>query len=121
LIDKTNVEKSQPPTVDMPLDNFTQDLRQDIQAAILLRPSFQTLQTRSHLAYVSRHFSQIFSEILYSPTHFFFRFQKVTQLDNELLKLCQSFYDEQFWQYQGYLALIANLDDYVRYSTLIKI
>ncbi len=37
----------------------------------------------------------------------------MTQLDNDLLRLCQSFYDEQFWQYQGYLALIANLDDYV--------
>jgi hypothetical protein len=30
-----------------------------------------------------------------------------------LLKLCQSLYDDQFWQYQGFLALVANLDDYV--------
>ena len=52
LIDKTNVEKSQPPTVEMPLENFTQDLIQDIQAAIILKPSFQTLQTRSLLTHV---------------------------------------------------------------------
>ena len=89
LIDKTNVEKTQPPNIDMPLDNFNQDFKQELQAAIFLKPSFQTLQTRSQLAY------------------------KVNELDKNLLKLCQSFFDEQYWQYQGYLALIANLDDYV--------
>ena len=39
--------------------------------------------------------------------------QRVLALGKHLHKSCQSFYDDQFWQYQGFLALIANLDDYV--------
>jgi hypothetical protein len=52
LIDKVNVEKDYPPTIEMPLDNLTQDMKQEIEMAILLKPSFQTLQTRSQLAMV---------------------------------------------------------------------
>ncbi len=53
LIDKTNVEKTQPPLVENPLDNLNQDYKQDIQTAIYLKPSFQTLQTRSLLTSVN--------------------------------------------------------------------
>ena len=52
LIDKGNVEKTQPPVVDMPLDKMTQDMKQDLQLAINLKPSFQTLQIRTQLTMV---------------------------------------------------------------------
>ena len=90
LIDQTNVEKDHPPTVDMPLDSLTQDMRKEIEAAILLKPSFSTLQTRMQLS------------------------NKVYELGKKLHSLCQSFYDDQYWQYQGFLALIANLDEYYK-------
>lgn len=89
LIDRVNVEKEIPPIIETPLDNLTQDMKLEIQAAILYKPSFQTLQARSNLA------------------------TRVYELDKNLHRLCKSFYDDQFWQYQGYLALVANLDDYV--------
>jgi hypothetical protein len=89
LIDKLIVEKETPPAIETPLGNLTQDMKLEIQAAILYKPSFQTLQSRSNLAH------------------------RVHEYDKNLHRLCKSFYDDQFWQYQGYLALIANLDDYV--------
>ena len=89
LIDRLIVERETPPTIETPLDNLTQDMKLEIQAAILYKPSFQTLQSRSNLAH------------------------RVYEYDKNLHRLQKSFYDDQFWQYQGYLALIANLDDYV--------
>lgn len=73
----------------MPLDNLIQDMKQEIETAIMMRPSYQTLQARSQLA------------------------ARVYDLGKNLHKLCQSFYDDQYWQYQGFLALIANLDEFV--------
>jgi len=89
LIDKVIVEKDQAPQIEMPLDNLNQDMKQDIQAAIALKPSFQTLQLRAQLA------------------------SRVFEMSKSLHKICQSFYDDQYWQYQGFLALIANLDEFV--------
>ncbi|CAF0759074.1 unnamed protein product [Brachionus calyciflorus] len=90
LIDKTNVEKREPPLIHTPLDNLnSEEVKNEINAALMLKPSFQTLQYRSQLT------------------------QRVNELDRHVNKLCQSLYDEQFWQYQGYLALIANLEDYI--------
>ncbi|RNA12318.1 RB1-inducible coiled-coil 1 isoform X1 [Brachionus plicatilis] len=90
LIDKANVERREPPLVQTPLDSLSFDeLKQEINAALLLKPSFQTLHNRYQLAI------------------------KVNDFDKNLHKLCQSLYDEQYWQYQGYLALIANLDDFI--------
>ena len=89
LIDRINVEKETPPTIETPMQNLSQDMKLEIQAAILYKPSFQTLQSRANLA------------------------TRVHELDKSLHRLCKSFYDDQFWQYQGYLALIANLDDFV--------
>jgi hypothetical protein len=89
LIDQKNVDRDQAPQVDMPLDQFTQDMRNDIDRSISLQPSFQTLQHRVQIVC------------------------KVYELGKSLNQLCQSFYDDQYWQYQGFLALIANLDDYV--------
>jgi hypothetical protein len=83
------VEKEQAPQIEMPLENFNQDMKQDIQAAIALKPSFQTLQLRAQLA------------------------TRVFEMSKSLHKICQSFYDDQYWQYQGFLALIANLDEFV--------
>lgn len=53
LIDKGNVEKEQPPNIEMPLDNLNQDMKQEIETAIQMRPSYQTLLNRSQLAAVS--------------------------------------------------------------------
>lgn len=89
LIDKSNVEKEYPPTIEMPFENLIQDMKQEIEAAMHMRPSYQTLQTRSQLA------------------------ARVYDLGKNLHKMCQSFYDDQYWQYQGFLALIANLDEFV--------
>jgi len=89
LIDKVIVEKEQAPQIEMPFENFNQDMKQDIQAAIALKPSFQTLQLRAQLA------------------------SRVFEMSKSLHKICQSFYDDQYWQYQGFLALIANLDEFV--------
>ena len=63
-------------------------MRKEIEASIHLRPSYLTLQSRSLLV------------------------TQVQELDKNLHKLCQSFYDDQYWQYQGFLALIANLDEF---------
>jgi hypothetical protein len=53
LIDKTNVEKREPPLIQTPLDNLnSEDVKQEINAAIMLKPSFQTLQSRSQLTQV---------------------------------------------------------------------
>lgn len=53
MIDKTNVEKREPPIIQTPLDNLnSEDVKQEINAAMLLKPSFQTLQARSQLTYV---------------------------------------------------------------------
>nr|AWV66677.1 RB1-inducible coiled-coil protein 1 [Brachionus koreanus] len=90
LIDKTNVERREPPVIQTQLDSLNfDDLKQEINSAFLLKPSFQTLHTRSLLTI------------------------KVNDFNKYLNQLCQSLYDEQYWQYQGYLALIANLDDYL--------
>nr|AWV66629.1 RB1-inducible coiled-coil protein 1 [Brachionus rotundiformis] len=90
LIDKNNVERKEPPLVQTQLDllNFD-DMKQQINAAFLLKPSFETLHSRSQLTI------------------------RINDFDKYLNKLCQSLYDEQYWQYQGYLALIANLDDFI--------
>ena len=53
MIDKGIVESDHPPSLEMPLDTLTQDMKQDIEAAINMRPSYQTLQARSQLAAVS--------------------------------------------------------------------
>ena len=45
LIDQSNVEKDHPPTIDMPLDSLTQDMRKEIEASISMKPSYQTLQS----------------------------------------------------------------------------
>jgi hypothetical protein len=37
----------------MPLDNLNQDMKQEIETAIQMRPSYQTLLNRSQLAAVS--------------------------------------------------------------------
>ena len=52
LIDKSNVERAQPPTVELPLDTLCQDMRQDLDTAILMRPSFSTIQARALLTHV---------------------------------------------------------------------
>lgn len=88
MIDQSNVEKDHPPTIESPLDSLTQDMRKEIDASILLTPSYTTLQSRALLV------------------------SQVQDLDKNLHKLCQSFYDDQYWQYQGFLALIANLDEF---------
>lgn len=55
LIDKTNVERREPPTVQTQLDSLNfDDLKQEINAAFLLKPSFQTLHTRTQLTIVSK-------------------------------------------------------------------
>jgi hypothetical protein len=52
LIDRVNVEKDQPPVIEKPLDNISQDMKAEIQAAIQYKPSFQTIQLRSQLTMV---------------------------------------------------------------------
>lgn len=63
------------------------DLIKDIDIAINLKASFNTLQSRTQLA------------------------AKIYEYDLNLNKLCESFYNDQYWQYQGFLALIANFDE----------
>jgi hypothetical protein len=52
LIDKQNVEKDQPPNVEIPIENLVKDMKNEIESALSLAPSYQTLQVRSTLAQV---------------------------------------------------------------------
>jgi hypothetical protein len=65
------------------------DLSKDIDAAINMQPSYQTLKARTQLAC------------------------NVYESSIRMNKLCEDFYFDQFWQYQGYLAVIANLEEYL--------
>lgn len=69
--------------------NYLNDLSKDIDCAIKLEPSYNTLTHRTQLA------------------------TRVYENDFKLNQLCEQIYTEQFWQYQGFLALIANLDDLI--------
>lgn len=66
------------------------DMSKEIDDAIrLLEPSYQTVLQRAHLA------------------------NKVFDYDTNLFKQCEQYYWDQYWQYQGFMVLIANLDDLV--------
>ena len=71
------------------LNSFT-EMSKDIDDAIkFLEPSYQTVLQRTQLA------------------------TKVFEHDSNLYKLCEQYYMDQYWQYQGFMALIANLDDLI--------
>ena len=53
LIDKKYVENEQPLPLETQLDFLSQDMRQDIESAIGLNSSYQTLRTRAQLSKVS--------------------------------------------------------------------
>lgn len=89
LIDKLNVERPNPPLTEIQLDQITQDIRPEIVAAIAMKPSFQTILVRAQLV------------------------SKVYDMGKKLYGACEAFYHDQFWQYQGFLALIANLDEFL--------
>jgi hypothetical protein len=87
LIDIKNV-KQKSLQIDHTKTSFDSiDLIKDIDIAISLKANFKTLQSRTQLA------------------------SKIYEYDLNLNKLCESFYYDQYWQYQGFLALIANFDE----------
>jgi RB1-inducible coiled-coil protein 1 len=89
LIDAKNVKQlSQSKLQQQQMAAAFQDMSKEIDEAVnLLEPSYQTVLMRTQLAV------------------------KVYDNDFKLSKLCEQYYMDQYWQYQGFMALIANLDD----------
>ena len=95
LIDTRNVRNSKQQTqhsqiqLQQMLASFC-DMSKELDEAIRSLPSsYQTVLQRKQLA------------------------AKVFESDTNLNKLCDQYYMDQYWQYQGFMALIANLDDLI--------
>ncbi len=91
LLDLNNIKSPQSIMLDVAnqMSHHCTDMSKEIDAAISMQPSYQTLQIRTQLAY------------------------DVYECSIKMNKLCEDYYYDQFWQYQGYLAVIANLDEYL--------
>ncbi len=86
---KTLAQKQQQMQMQNQLNSFC-DMSKEIDDAVnMLKPSYQTVLQRTQLA------------------------NKVYDNDFNLNNSCEQFYMDQYWQYQGFMALIANLDDLI--------